>query len=441
MRAYDLILKKRKGEGLNKQEIDFLIKGFVDGLIPDYQMAAFAMAVYFKGLSLEETVNLTHAMLNSGDVIDLSSIDGCKVDKHSTGGVGDTITLALVPLVAAVGVPVVKLSGRGLGHTGGTIDKLESIPGFQVEFSQEQIINMVNKTGAVIAGQTGNIVPADKKLYALRDVTATVDINSFIASSVMSKKIASGCDKIVLDVKLGKGAFIKSIDDAIELAKTMVEIGHSMGRETVAYITNMDQPLGYSIGNSIEVKEAINILKGKIEGPLLELTLELSAEMLVLAGKCKTRQEAVELLQKTITNGKALSKFAEIIENQGGNPDVIEDFSIFKDDPQIDLVCARTDGYISFLDAEKIGFAAMSLGAGRERKDQKILLDVGIRINKKIGDKVNAGEKIAVIYSRKGHNLEYAKKLLDEATIINKETIEKPPLIYGRITKNQIKMY
>ncbi len=434
MRAYDLILKKRMGGILSDEEIGFLIDGYVKDKIPDYQMSAFAMAVYFQGFTVDETVSLTKHMINSGDTINLSNVKGCVVDKHSTGGVADTTTIILVPLVAAAGVPVVKMSGRGLGHTGGTIDKLEAIPGFNVDLSVEQIIEKVNKTGAVISGQTGNLVPADKKLYALRDVTATVDINSLIASSVMSKKIAAGAQKIVLDVKVGKGAFMKSLNDATSLAKTMVQIGNNMGRETVAYLTNMDQPLGCSVGNSIEVQEAIDTLKGNNSSDLLEVSLELASEMIVLAGKCKDKLEAKELLIKIIESGKAIEKLAEIIESQKGNPRIIDDYSLFPGKPQKNIIEADNDGYIWEIDAEKIGMAAMSLGAGREKKSDEIFLEVGIKLNKKIGDKIAKGEELAVIYSRAGYKLDIALKLVNDAIVIKEEPIKSPTLIYGRIS-------
>lgn len=432
---YDIVLKKRNGRELTREEINYLINGFVSGSIPDYQMAAWAMAVYFQGLSEEETIYLTEAMINSGDTVDLSPIPGCKVDKHSTGGVADTATLILVPLVAAAGVSVVKMSGRGLGHTGGTSDKLKSIPGFCTDLDIDTIFKLVRKSGAVMAGQTGNLVPADKKLYALRDVTATVDIIPLIASSVMSKKIAAGADKILLDVKVGKGAFMKTREQAMELARTMVKIGTGMNRETVALITNMDQPLGNAIGNALEVKEAILILRGDLKGDLYDLSIELAAEMLLMAKAVRCRIEAKSLLKGLIEDGKAAEKFAEIIENQGGNPAVIEDLSLLPNAPLVTPVLASEDGYIWELDAEKLGRAAMILGAGREYKEQEILLEVGIILNKRIGDEVNGGESILDIHSVNPYNLDAAFELISEAIKIKAEKPQKYPLIFDRIAE------
>ncbi|KUO50517.1 MAG: thymidine phosphorylase [Desulfitibacter sp. BRH_c19] len=434
MRAYEVILKKRNGLELTKDEINFLIDGFVKESIPDYQIAAWSMAVYFHGLSEEETINLTKAMINSGDTIDLSFLPGCKVDKHSTGGVADTTTLILVPLVAATGVPVVKMSGRGLGHTGGTIDKLESIPGFNVELDSKSVFQMVHKSGAVIAGQTGNLVPADKKLYALRDVTATVDIIPLIASSVMSKKIASGADKILLDVKVGKGAFMKNLEDALKLAKTMVKIGTGMNRETVALITNMDQPLGSSIGNSLEVKEAILTLRGELKGDLYRLSIELASEMLLMANAVEDKKQAINLLRGLIESGRAIEKLSEIIENQGGNANVVSDLSLLPQASTITPVHADKKGCIWELNAEKIGKAAMVLGAGREYKGQEIYLEVGVTLNKRIGDMVNPGEIIANIHSRNKHNLDLAIDILMDAIIIKDARLEDQPLIFDRIS-------
>lgn len=441
MRAYDLILKKRNGLELTKDEISYLIDGYVKENVPDYQMAAWSMAVYFHGLSEKETINLTESMVNSGDTIDLSYLPGCKVDKHSTGGVADTTTLILVPLVAAAGVPVVKMSGRGLGHTGGTIDKLEAIPGFNVELDPKKVAEIVNKSGAVIAGQTGNLVPADKKLYGLRDVTATVDIISLIASSVMSKKIASGADKIVLDVKMGKGAFMKNLEQSTELAKTMVTIGTGMNRETVALITNMDQPLGSSIGNSLEVREAILTLRGELQGDLYELSIELASEMLLMAKTVENKLEAKKLLRDLIDNGNAIDKFAEIIKNQGGNSNVVNDLSLLPQASKVTSVNADKGGYIIELNAESIGRAAMVLGAGREYKGQEIFLEVGVTLNKRIGDVVNFGEPLATIYSRNNHNLELALDIIKNAIIIKDDQPNKEPLIHGRITKCESSIY
>ena len=433
MRAHELILKKRNGHELTREEINYLIDGFVKGSIPDYQIAAWSMVVYFQGLSEEETIHLTESMVNSGDTIDLSPIPGCKVDKHSTGGVADTTTLILVPLVAAAGVPVVKMSGRGLGHTGGTIDKLEAIPGFNVELEIDSVVRLVKKTGAVIAGQTGNLVPADKKLYSLRDVTATVDIVSLIASSVMSKKIAAGADKILLDVKVGKGAFMKSQEQALELAKTMVKIGAGMNRETTALITNMDQPLGMAIGNALEVKEAILTLRGDLKGDLYDLSIELASEMLLMAKTFGDKTQAKALLIELIEKGRAIEKLAEIIENQGGNPGVVEDLSLLPQASTITPVLASMDGYIWELDAEKLGRAAMVLGAGREYKEQSILLEVGVTLKKRIGDAVTKGECIADVHSMNSHNFDAALRIITDAVRIKAKKPREYPLLFGKI--------
>ena len=430
---YDILIKKRNGHELTKEEINYLIDGFVKGNIPDYQMAAWAMAVYFQGLSEEETIYLTESMVNSGDTVDLSPIPGCKVDKHSTGGVADTATLILVPLVAATGVPIVKMSGRGLGHTGGTTDKLKAIPGFNTGLDIAKVLKLVKKSGAVMAGQTGNLVPADKKLYALRDVTATVDIIPLIASSVMSKKIAAGANKILLDVKVGKGAFMKTKEQALELARTMVKIGAGMNRETVALITNMDQPLGNAIGNALEVKEAILILRGDLKGDLYDLSIELAVEMLLMAKAISDKVEAKALLKDLIEKGRVADKFIEIIENQGGNPGVVEDLSLLPQAPMVTPVLAPMDGYIWELDAEKLGRAAMILGAGRAYKEQEILLEVGITLERRIGDVINVGECIANIHSMDSHNLDLALRLINEAVKIKDEKPSEYPLIFERV--------
>lgn len=434
MRVYNIIAKKRDGLELTSKEIYFLIEGFINGTIHDYQMAAWSMAVYFQGLSEEETIHLTKAMVDSGDVIDLSLISGTKVDKHSTGGVGDSTTLILVPLLAAAGIPVVKMSGGGLGHTGGTIDKLDAIPGFKTELEPRQLMKFVNQTGAVIARQSGKLVPADKKLYALRDVTATVDIKSLIASSIMSKKIAAGADKILLDVKIGKGAFMHTIDDALELSNLMVKIGKKFNRETVALITNMDQPLGNSIGNSLEVKEAILTLKGDLKGDLYQLSIELATEILLMSKTSLNKKHAKETLLKLIDTGKAIDKFAEIISNQGGNPQVLEDLSLLGDASNVTDFKSSISGYIWGLDAGKIGSAAKLLGAGREYKDQDIFLEVGIKLNKRIGQSIETGESIAEIHSRHGYNLDKALDIMKDAVLIKDSFPELPPLIYDRIS-------
>lgn len=434
MRVYDLILKKRNGSALTKEEIDYLINGYVKGDIPDYQMSALMMAIYFKGMTEEETLNLTGAMVNSGDTIDLSAIPGVKVDKHSTGGVGDTTTIVLAPLVAAAGVPVAKLSGQALGHTGGTLDKLESIPGFKTEMPLADLVEAVRKIGVAVAGQTGNLVPADKLLYALRDVTATVDSMPLIAGSIMSKKLAAGADALVLDVKTGDGAFLKKSEEAFELARMMVAIGNGAGRKTVAVVTNMDQPLGSAVGNALEVKEAIQTLKG--EGPLdlEELCLVLGGWMLTLAGKCSEPDEGRELLKESIRSGAALQKFKDLVRNQHGDEKVADDLSLL---PQVEnqiAVMATASGYVQRLEAEAIGLAAMNLGAGRENKDSVIDPAVGIVINKKIGDPVQAGESLATIHARadaQAEQLNSVQEMIIEAYELQDEMVEKEELILG----------
>ena len=434
MRVYDLILKKRNGLALTKAEIDYLINGYVKGDLPDYQMSALMMAIYFKGMNEEEILNLTGAMVNSGDTIDLSAIPGVKVDKHSTGGVGDTTTIVLAPLVAAAGAPVAKLSGRGLGHTGGTLDKLESIPGFRTEMSLDGLVAAVSQIGVAVAGQTGNLVPADKLLYALRDVTATVDSMPLIASSIMSKKLAAGADALVLDVKTGDGAFLKDQDTAFELARMMVSIGNGAGRKTVALVTNMDQPLGSAVGNALEVKEAIQTLKGEGPPDLEELCLILGSWMLTLAGKCSHPDQGRDLLVKTIASGSALEKFKEMVRQQHGNDAVAEDLTLLPQAGKVLAVKAPSGGYVQRLEAEAIGLAAMSLGAGRDNKDSVIDPAVGIVINKKIGDLVQAGESLATIHARvnaQAELLNSVQKMVIKAFELQDVMVEKEELILG----------
>ena len=398
MRMYDIIMKKRNGLELSTEEINFFIENYTKGNIPDYQASALTMAIYFKKMNRRETADLTMAMVKSGDVLDLSKIEGIKVDKHSTGGVGDTTTLVLGPMVAALGIPVAKMSGRGLGHTG-TIDKLESFKGFSVEMTEDKFIENVNNIKLAVAGQTGDLAPADKKLYALRDVTATVDNVSLIASSIMSKKIAAGADCIVLDVKVGDGAFMKTPEAARELADEMVSIGKSVGRNTIAVISDMDQPLGFAIGNALEVKEAINTLKGKGPKDLLELCLTLGSNMVVLAKKAGNIEEAREMLLDVIENGKALKKLKEFVAAQGGDTSCIENTELLpKAKYVIPVVCLK-DGLISKIHAQNIGLIAMELGAGRATKDSKIDLAVGMVLNKKRGDKVSKGDILAYVYA------------------------------------------
>lgn len=415
MRMYDIILKKREGKELTAGEIQYFVKGYSSGDIQDYQVSALLMAIYFQGLNERETADLTMAICDSGERADLSGIPGIKVDKHSTGGVGDKTTLVLVPLVAAAGVPVAKMSGRGLGHTGGTVDKLESIPGFKVALEPAQFIEQVRNTGAAVVAQTGHLAPADKKLYALRDVTATVDSIPLIASSVMSKKIASGADAIVLDVKVGSGAFMRDQESALKLARAMVDIGSRVGRRTVAVITGMDQPLGFSIGNALEVKEAIDTLKGRGPGDLLELCLELGATMLLLAGKAESLPDGKSKLLDLLKNGQALNKFIEFVSAQGGDPRVTREEGVLPAARLTAAVPAPASGYIRSINAEVIGRSAMLLGAGRENKESQIDLSAGIVLNKKVGDPVKPGDPLAVAHANGTERLEQVKELVQSA--------------------------
>ena len=430
MRMYDLIMKKRKGEELTTEEINFFVEGFTDGSIPDYQASAMLMAIFFNKMNKRETADLTNAMVKSGDEIDLSSIKGIKVDKHSTGGVGDKTSICLTPLVASLGIPVAKMSGRGLGHTGGTIDKLETFKGFSVELTEEQFIENVNNINIAIMGQSGNLVPADKKLYALRDVTATVDNMSLIASSIMSKKIASGADAIVLDVKVGDGAFMKTPETAKELAREMVDIGNHLGRKTIGVISDMDQPLGFAIGNSLEIMEAIELLKGNGPKDLLELTLTLGSNMLICAKKAETEEQARKRLEENIANGKGLEKLKEFIKAQGGDISAIDDFSKFPKAKYIEEVVAPRDGYITKINAEDFGLIAMELGAGRATKESEIDLAVGLVLNKKRSDKVNKGDVLAYIHSNNKNNIEKARKSILENITIEDNYELNIPLIY-----------
>ena len=416
----DLIAKKRDGKELTNEEIQFIINGFTNGTLPDYQMSAWSMAVYFQGMTAKERSDLTMAMVESGDQINLSSIEGIKVDKHSTGGVGDTTTLVLGPLVASVGVPVAKMSGRGLGHTGGTIDKLESIPGFHVELRNDEFIKLVNENKLAVVGQSGNLTPADKKLYALRDVTATVNSIGLIASSIMSKKIAAGADAIVLDVKTGAGAFMKSMEDSEELAHAMVSIGNRVGRETIAVISDMSQPLGYAIGNALEVKEAIDTLRGEGPEDLTELSLTLGSHMVYLAKKANSLEEAREMLKQSIENGSALKTFKRFVSAQGGDASVIDHPEKLPQAAFTYELTARESGYVSEIIADEIGTTAMLLGAGRATKESNIDLAVGLVLRKKIGDYVKQGDSLVTIYSNT-EEISAVKDKLYANIIISKE--------------------
>ncbi len=441
MRMYDIIIRKRNGHELTKEEIDFFIKGYTDGTIPDYQASALLMAIYFRGMNKRETADLTMAMVNSGSKMDLSAIDGVKVDKHSTGGVGDKTTLVLAPLVASAGVPVAKMSGRGLGHTGGTLDKLESIDGFQVQISMAQFIQNVNRHKIAVVGQTGDLAPADKKLYALRDVTGTVDNISLIASSVMSKKLAAGADAIVLDVKVGSGAFMKGTEDAFLLAQEMVDIGTNLGRNVVALITEMNEPLGYAVGNALEVKEAIDTLKGKGPEDFMQLCIELGAVMLVLGGKAKDYDAARQILQANIKSGAALAKLIEMIEAQQGNGVQIRNPEMLPKAEHMIEVRAQASGYVSSIDAEGIGIAALLLGAGRETKESAIDYAVGIVLSRKVGDLVEEGDTLAWLHANDLSRLEESRARLLQAYTLSESNPAKRPLIFGMVDKNGITRY
>ncbi|UQZ47925.1 pyrimidine-nucleoside phosphorylase [Bacillus sp. PK3-037] len=433
MRMVDIIIKKQNGKELTTEEIQFFVNGYTDGSIPDYQASALAMAIFFQDMSDRERADLTMAMVNSGETIDLSAIEGIKVDKHSTGGVGDTTTLVLAPLVAALDVPVAKMSGRGLGHTGGTIDKLEAIDGFHVELSKEEFIKLVNRDKVAVIGQSGNLTPADKKLYALRDVTGTVNSIPLIASSIMSKKIAAGADAIVLDVKTGAGAFMKTQEDAAELAKAMVRIGNKVGRQTMAVISDMSQPLGFAIGNALEVKEAIDTLKGEGPEDLHELVLTLGSQMVVLAKKAGTLDEARAKLEEVMKNGKALEKFKDFLKNQGGDSSIVDDPSKLPQAAYHIDVPAKEAGVVSEIVADEIGVAAMLLGAGRATKEDEIDLAVGIMLRKKVGDKVEKGEPLVTLYANRENVDEVIAKVYDNIRIAAEA--KAPKLIHTLITE------
>ncbi|WP_242213912.1 pyrimidine-nucleoside phosphorylase [Bacillus cereus group sp. BfR-BA-01383] len=432
MRMVDIIAKKRDGKELTTEEIKFFINGYTDGSIPDYQVSALAMTIFFKDMTDRERADLTMAMVESGETIDLSAIEGIKVDKHSTGGVGDTTTLVLGPLVAALDVPVAKMSGRGLGHTGGTIDKLEAVEGFHVEITNEQFIDIVNRDKVAVIGQTGNLTPADKKIYALRDVTGTVNSIPLIASSIMSKKIAAGADAIVLDVKTGAGAFMKTEEDAKELAHAMVRIGNNVGRQTMAVISDMSQPLGFAIGNALEVKEAIDTLKGEGPEDLTELVLVLGSQMVVLAKKANTLEEAREMLIEVMKNGKATEKFKEFLSNQGGDSSIVDHPEKMPQAKYVIDVPAKTSGVISNIVADEIGIAAMLLGAGRATKEDEIDLAVGLMLRKKVGDEVKEGEPFVTIYANRENVEDVKAKIYENISIA--ETAVAPKLVHTVIT-------
>lgn len=441
MRMYDLIYKKKYGAKLTKEEIDFIVQGYTKGEIPDYQMSAFLMAVCLKGMDMEETTNLTLSMRDSGETLDLSKIHGVKVDKHSTGGVGDKTSLCLSAMVAACGVPVAKMSGRGLGHTGGTIDKLESIKGFSTSITGEQFFENVNRIKMAIMGQTADLAPADKKIYALRDVTATVDCIPLIASSIMSKKLASGADAIVLDVKMGSGAFMKTLEDAVALADTMVKIGTMAGKHTSAVITNMDQPLGLAVGNSLEVIEAINLLKSQGPKDLMEDCMALGTLMLIGGGVTDSLDEAEKMLLATIEDGSALKKFAEFVEAQGGSPEFIFDTDKFEKAKYVVPVPAPKSGYVSHIQTDEIGMCSLILGGGRETKESVIDLSVGLILNKKLGDEVKEGEPLAYIHSNHPDKTDAAIERFLNAYTISESYTETVKTIFARVTAEGVRYF
>lgn len=434
MRMYDLIKKKRDGGILTEQEIAYMIQGYTNGKIPDYQMSAMMMAMYYQGLNEKETLSLTMEMAHSGELLDLSAIHGVKVDKHSTGGVGDKTSLALTPMAAACGVKVAKMSGRGLGHTGGTIDKLESFAGFRTDITTEQFLSQVNRIGVAIMGQTADLAPADKKLYALRDVTATVDQMSLIASSIMSKKLAAGADAIVLDVKTGSGAFMKKEEDAEALAREMVRIGNGAGRKTTAVITDMDQPLGFAVGNALEVREAIDTLSGNGPEDFLELCLTLGSHMLLAAGKADSEKQAGEKLRGVIADGSALKKLADFVAAQGGDADMVYHPERLPRAAFTESVCAGSDGYISRIICDEVGICSLMLGGGRETKEDLIDLSVGIVFHKKKGDAVQSGDVVATLHANDKEKLAAAKNRLLRAIAVSAEPVSKVPLIKRVIT-------
>jgi len=447
MNTYDIIMKKRDGNALDKEEITYIVDGYTNGSIPDYQMAAFLMAVYFQGMNHEETTMLTMAMADSGDRLDLSAINGIKVDKHSTGGVGDKTSLIVGPIIASLGVPVAKMSGRGLGHTGGTIDKLEGIPGFCTSISEEDFIRQVNETGLSIVGQTANLAPADKKIYALRDVTATVDNVSLIAASIMSKKLAAGADAIVLDVKVGSGAFMKTLDDARLLAKTMVAIGTLAGKDTTAVITDMNEPLGNAVGNILEVQEAVECLQGKGEKRLMEVSKVLSAHMLVAAKKAEDYEEAMKLVDDVIASGKAFEKMKEFVAAQHGDASYLDNMEQFEQAAFTkvvtgkDIFMADSDtinwesGYLTACNNQEIGMSSLVLGGGRETKDSEIDLTVGIRLQKHLGDRIDESDEVAILYGNDENKLESAYQRFVNAYTLSKDNTFNNQIVYEVITK------
>ncbi len=440
MRMVDIISKKRDGEILTDEEIIFFVKGITRNEIPDYQAAALMMAIYFQGMNASETLTLTKCMMHSGETIDLSAISAINVDKHSTGGVGDKTTIVLAPLVASAGASVAKMTGRGLGHTGGTMDKLETFSGMNLHLDRTTFINNVQQYGIAISGQSANLVPADKKLYALRDVTATIENISLIAGSIMSKKLASGADAIVLDIKVGSGAFMKTEKDAFTLAQELVEIGEGMNRQTIGLVSRMEQPLGHAVGNALEIKEAIETLKGKGPKDLEDLCLSLGANMLVLSNNARTYEEGVKILKEKLSSGEALEKLRQLVQIQGGNPKQVDDWDLMpKATHQVDLM-ATSSGYVSDLDAETVGLASMLLGAGRQTKEDRIDLAAGIYLYKKIGDAIQENEVLATLYTNDESKLSLASEKLQSAYAFSNKSPRKQKLIIGKVSKLGIEM-
>lgn len=441
MRMYDIINSKKHGDKLTEEQIKYFIEGYVKGDIPDYQVSALLMAICFNNLDIDESVWLTKAMIDSGDVINLEHIKGITIDKHSTGGVGDKTSLSLLPLLASFDLVGSKMSGRGLGHTGGTLDKLESIEGFNIYLSSEDAERIVEENNFIICGQTANLVPADKKLYALRDVTATVDNIGLISSSIMSKKIASGAKNIILDVKVGSGAFMKDLDSAIKLSETMVNIGHNFGRNVMTVITNMDQPLGKAVGNSLEVIEAVETLKGNGPEDFNHLVMFLCANFLVLTEKAKTLEEAEKMAMEHISNGSALDYFRKFVELQDGDARVVDDYNRFKTASIVKPVISNREGYVEKIIAEEIGLASLALGAGREKKEDEIDYSAGIMIAKKVGDYINIGDTIATIYVNSETNIEIVSEKIKKAYYIGDDKVTENKLIYGTVDINGFKKY
>ncbi len=438
MNFVDIIEKKKLGKALTQEEIQFFSSGAAQGTIPDYQLAAMLMAIRLSGMSREETAQLTLAMAHSGDMVDLSDIPGTPTDKHSTGGVGDTTTLVLAPLVAACGVPVAKMSGRGLGHTGGTLDKLESIPGLSVDMAIPAFIGQVKKLGCAVVGQSSNLAPADKAIYALRDVTSTVDSIPLIAASIMSKKLASGAKAIVLDVKTGAGALMQSLEESIQLAQTMVRIGEDAGRRMVALVTDMGEPLGSHVGNALEVKEAIDVLAGRVQGPLLDISLELGSHMLILGGAAKDMEEGRRRLEEKLASGEGLETLAKMIQAQGGDPKVCQDVARLPQAPVVREVPALEDGYLRQMDTTRLGNAAQHMGAGRRAKNDVIDPSVGFVLHRRIGDSIQSGEALATVYAGSQESAEEAARQIQEAISISKEKSTPSKLVHAVVTADKV---